>query len=149
MRQFRKAATAAVVGLGALAIFATPGLTASDHDATGARAPTQLTHMGQKQGNPGGMMGPGIEYGHGAGQGSGPCPAAAMQRAEADDDLSADDVRAGIERILAWHGNERLKVGEVTEADDDTIIAEIVTLDGSLVDRFKVDRHSGLRQRIN
>ena len=31
--------------------------------------------------------------------------------------------------------------------DEDTIIAEIVTNDGSLVDRFEVDRHTGRMRR--
>ncbi len=88
------------------------------------------------------MMGHGLTgggYGHGSADGK---PAI-----QPDQDLSADDVRARIERSLKWHGNERLKVGEVKELDDDTIVAEIVTLDDSLVDRFEVDRHSGSMQR--
>ena len=56
-------------------------------------------------------------------------------------------MRAKLERSLAWHGNKRVKLGEVTEADDDTIVAEIVTQDGSLVQRFKVDRHTGFMQQ--
>jgi hypothetical protein len=46
-------------------------------------------------------------------------------------------------------GNERLKVGDVTRTDDDTIVAEIVTVDDSLVQRLEIDRHSGRMQRIN
>jgi hypothetical protein len=80
-----------------------------------------------------GMWGGG--YGHGSAYGK--------SATQPDQNLSADDVRARIERGLKWHGNERLKVGEVKELDDDTIVAEIVTLDDSLVDRFKVDRHTG------
>lgn len=76
------------------------------------------------------MMGPGQGYGMMSGTGS-------------DADLSTDDVRAGLERSLEWQGNPRLAVGEVTEMDADTITAEIVTKDGSLVQRFVVDRHSG------
>jgi hypothetical protein len=90
-----------------------------------------------------GMMGHGMRgggYGHGSAYGE-----SAIQ---VDQDLSADDVRAQIERSLKWHGNERLKVGEVKELDDDTIVAEIVTLDDSLVDRLKVDRHTGSMDRI-
>jgi hypothetical protein len=62
-------------------------------------------------------------------------------------DLSADDVRGTLERWLTWQGNPRLKVGDVKEESADVIVADVVTQDGSLVDRFKVDRHSGLMQR--
>jgi hypothetical protein len=58
--------------------------------------------------------------------------------------LSADDVRVFLERYLASLGNARLKVGKVTEADQDTITAEIVTVDDSLVESFAVDRHTGV-----
>ncbi len=78
-------------------------------------------------------------YGHGSAYGK--------SATQPDKDLSADDVRARIERSLKWHGNERLKVGEVKELDDDTIVAEIVTLDDSLVDRLEVDRHTGSMHR--
>ncbi len=66
---------------------------------------------------------------------------------QSDQNLSVDDVRARMERRLKWHGNERLKVGEVKEIDDDTIVAEIVTQDDSLVDRLEVDRHTGSMHR--
>jgi hypothetical protein len=88
------------------------------------------------------MMGHGMTgggYGHGSTYG--------MSAVQPDQDLSADDVRARIERRLKWHGNERLKIGEVKELDDDTIVAEIVTLDDSLVDRLKVNRHTGSMHR--
>lgn len=67
----------------------------------------------------------------------------------ADKDLDAGDVRASLERSLDWQGNKRLKVGEVTETDDDTVVAEIVTVDGSLVQRLEVDRHTGRLQQVN
>lgn len=57
--------------------------------------------------------------------------------------LSADDVKNNLERWIAWQGNERLKVGEVKVKDDDTITADIVTKDNSLVQRFIVNRHNG------
>ncbi len=95
-----------------------------------------------------GMMGHGAMMGHGMwGGGYGHGPGHGKSTIQADKDLSVDDVRARIERSLKWHGNERLKVGEVKELDDDTIVAEIVTLDDSLVDRFKVDRHTGSMHR--
>jgi len=45
--------------------------------------------------------------------------------------------------------NPRLKVGEVKEKDADTITADIVTLDNSLVQRFIVDRHTGALRQDN
>ena len=57
--------------------------------------------------------------------------------------LTTDDVKSRMERWLAWRGNPRLKVGEVKEKDADTITADIVTKDNSLVERFIVDRHTG------
>jgi hypothetical protein len=50
---------------------------------------------------------------------------------------------------LAWQGNENLKVGEVAEKDEDTITAEIVTQDDSLVQRLEVNRHTGWMQPAN
>ncbi len=59
------------------------------------------------------------------------------------EDLSVDDVRHFLEHRLEMHGNKRLKIAEVREADDDKIVADITTLDGSLVERLEFDRHSG------
>ena len=58
--------------------------------------------------------------------------------------LSVDDVRHFLEHRLERHGNDRLRIGDVKEADKDSIVAEIVTVDGSLVDRLNVDRHTGV-----
>ena len=57
--------------------------------------------------------------------------------------LTVDDVRTNFERWLAWQGNPRLKLGTVKKDGDDTIMAEIVTKDGSLVDRYRVNRSTG------
>jgi len=61
-------------------------------------------------------------------------------------DLSAADVKHMIEHQLAWTGNPNVKVGKVEEKDDDTIVAEIVTQDGSVVQKLDVDRHTGWMQ---
>ncbi len=58
--------------------------------------------------------------------------------------LSLDEVRRLLEHRVAWHQFSRLEVGEVTEKDADVIVAEIVTLDGSLVQRYEVNRDTGL-----
>ncbi len=57
--------------------------------------------------------------------------------------ISTDDVRHYLEHRLERQGYTRLKVGPVEEKDDDTITAEIQTVDDSLVQRLEVDRHSG------
>jgi hypothetical protein len=79
----------------------------------------------------GNMMGPGMGYGYGV-----PAP----QQAEP---LSVDDVRNVLDQRLQWMGNPNLKVGNVAEKDKDTIIAEIVTKDDSLVERYEIDRKTG------
>ena len=56
--------------------------------------------------------------------------------------LSVEDVRAYLASRLERFGSKRLKVGDV-KSDDATITADIVTVDNSLVQRLKVDRHTG------
>jgi len=56
--------------------------------------------------------------------------------------LSVDDVRGYLASQLERLNNKRLKVGNINSGDG-TITAEIVTVDDSLVQRLKVDRHSG------
>ncbi len=62
--------------------------------------------------------------------------------------LSADDVRGYLTVQLDRFNNKRLKVGDI-KADDGTITADIVTVDNSLVQRLKVDRHMGLIEYQN
>lgn len=93
---------------------------------------------------PGMMMGPG--YGGGMmGPGYGP---GYQQQAPRDLDLTTDDVRSRLEGMIAWHGNDNVKVGDVEQADDGTIVADIVTKDGSLVRRFQVDRSTGAMRPV-
>jgi hypothetical protein len=101
--------------------------------------------MGMGMIHHGHVMAPGLQGQQGMMPG---CPGFGGQAAAALE-LSADDVRGRLEGMLTWHGNDRLKVGEVSEIDDDTVRAEIVTVDGSLVQRFEVDRHAGQMQRLN
>ncbi len=61
--------------------------------------------------------------------------------------LTTDDVKTQVERWLAWRGNPRLKVGDIREKDADTIVADVVTKDNSLVQRFNVNRHTGYYER--
>jgi hypothetical protein len=62
--------------------------------------------------------------------------------------VSVEDVRHHLDRLLQSQGNARVKLGEIKEADKDTIVADIVTTEGSLVDRFNVNRRSGVIQRV-
>ncbi len=92
--------------------------------------------MGQGYGMGPRMMGPG----YGTGQGQQPW---ASPRVTPRMDLSTDDVRSYFQDQLANEGNKRLKVGKVEALDDNTIEAQIETVDGSLVASYKVDRHTG------
>jgi hypothetical protein len=56
--------------------------------------------------------------------------------------LSAEDVRGYLTAQVERLNNKRLKVGDI-KADDGSITADIVTVDNSLVQRLKVDRHTG------
>ena len=94
----------------------------------------------------GGGYGPGMMRGWRGGYGPGFGPGGQTNQAL---NLTTDDVKARIERWLAFRGNPRLKVGEVKEKDADTITADIVTKDNSLVQRFIVDRHTGAFRQDN
>ena len=52
-------------------------------------------------------------------------------------------VRLILEYRLMVTGNPRLKVGDVKE-EDERIRAEVVTIDGSLVDEYAIDKTSGI-----
>ena len=92
-----------------------------------------------KQGMMGkGMMGAGMMQG-GMGPGTG---ALFGSRVTPMMNLSVEDVRGYLAVQLDRLNNKRLKVGDI-KADDGTITADIVTVDNSLVQRLKVDRHTG------
>jgi len=82
-----------------------------------------------------GMMGQGM-MGYGMGPGM-------MGRVAPVEDLSVNDVKTNFEHWLTWMNNPNLKLGKVKEKDKDTITAEIVTKDNSLVRRFEVNRETG------
>jgi len=56
--------------------------------------------------------------------------------------LSVEDVRGYLSVQLDNLNNKRLKIGDI-KAEDGTITADIITVDNSLVQRLKVDRHTG------
>jgi hypothetical protein len=93
-----------------------------------------------------GMRGGGPGF-MGRGRGPGWGSEGGWSGAPADVKLSTDDVKARLERWLAWRGNSRLQLGDVKEKDADTIVADILTKDKSLVERFIVNRHTGLFER--
>lgn len=49
----------------------------------------------------------------------------------------------GSSNSLNGRGNQRLKIGQITAEADGTIVAEIVTVDGSLVQKLTFNRYSG------
>lgn len=57
--------------------------------------------------------------------------------------LSVDDVRGYFDAQLKRLNNKRLKLGDI-KSEDATITADVVTVDNSLVQRLKVDRHTGV-----
>lgn len=65
-----------------------------------------------------------------------------------DKPLTVDDVRTNLEQHLQRQGNDRLKVGKVEDKDDKTIVAEIVTVDDSLVRRIEIDKATGRRNPV-
>ena len=105
----------------------------------GHMGPGMMGHMGGMMGHMGaGMMGPGAG-------GQGGCP---YQQAALTEELTVESVTKFLERRLSHMGNDRLKVGEVKVKDDNTIIAEIVTVDDSLVQRIEFDRKTGQRRQV-
>jgi hypothetical protein len=157
MNTLRKTTIATLAGLGALAVAASaPALShgpgqggpgyGPGYGMMGGMMGPGAGYGGQQGFGPaagyGGMMGPGHGHGFGNGAGFGPCG----QAAAAGEDIDVDGVKARMERWLTVQNNERLKLGKVEEVDDDTITAEILTVDGSLVHKVAVDRHTGRMQ---
>ena len=97
---------------------------------------------GYGQGYGPGMMGGGYGQGYGPGMMGNYGPG--YYRGQPNLNLSTDDVKNYIERMIR---NPRLKVGEVKEKDADTITADIVTKDkDALVQRFQFNRRDGYYQ---
>lgn len=99
---------------------------------------------------PCGGYGPGMMYGYPGGYGpgmmmwgGGPGYRGGYRNGSNDLNLSVNDVRANFERMLSFHGNQHVKLGDVVAKDDNTIVVTIVTTNGSLVQQISVDRHSG------
>jgi hypothetical protein len=97
-------------------------------EPSGPMGPRAMSHPGMMHGR---GMGPALLYGPPA------------------EGITVERARTIVEGVLAWHGNPRLKLGTVEEQDDDTIVAEILTVDGSLVQRLAIDRATGTFRRID
>lgn len=95
-------------------------------------------HMRGWGGGPGMMRGWGRGYGRGGDNQSNQAL-----------NLTTDDVKSRMERWLSWRGNSRIKLAEVKEKDADSITADVVTKDNSVVERFIFDRHTGAFRRDN
>ena len=85
-------------------------------------------------GMPGMMTGPGILYGMPYGT---------------PEEMTVERVRTLLEQDLTQHGNPRLKLGEVATAADGSITAEIITVDGSLVQKLVFNRYPGLVRQVD
>jgi hypothetical protein len=107
-----------------------------------------MMHGGSKSGMHGGMMHGGSKSGMHGGMMQGKHGGHGM-RVVPMKHLTVEDTRHFFEHHLEKMGHKRLKVGTVKELGADSIVAEIVTVDDSLVQRFKVDRHSGAVQKID
>ena len=64
------------------------------------------------------------------------------------EEMTEDRVRALLEREMTNLGNPRLKLGEISTAADGSITGEIVTMDGSLVQKLAFNRYPGLVRQI-
>lgn len=113
-----------------------PGQMQQHQRGPGMMGPQMMHQMmrGMKQGMMSGMMGrQGMRMG----------PGMMMGRRVTDRKLDASEVERILSGMLAWHGNRRLKIGKVEDKDGDTVIAEIQTVDGSLVAKLAVNRKTG------
>ncbi len=138
----------------------------SPSEAESAAPGDQYPAMQPGRGGPGmmgGMMGGGMKggmgpmgmcpmmmggMGHGMMGGMGPMGMCPMMMGRGEKDLSADQVRDILEGHIAWSGNKRLKVGTVEQKDEKSYLADIVTVDDSLVQRLEVDRASGAMRPV-
>ncbi|MGE0651572.1 MAG: peptidoglycan-binding domain-containing protein [Alphaproteobacteria bacterium] len=104
--------------------------------------------MGAGQMGMPGMMGPMISMGRGTPMGMGPGAIYGVPRA-ARADIDPDQAKAMVARMLAWHGNPRLKLGETRATEFGEIVVEITTREGSLVQRLAIDRRTGALRQVD
>ncbi len=97
----------------------------------------------------GGQMGHGYSQAMMGPHGYGHSPCANWQQSNVDRNLGVDDVKGIVEKHLKRRGNDRLKLGKIESSGETTIIAEIVTVDDSLVQRIEFDTKTGAHRPIN
>lgn len=107
----------------------------------------------------GGMAGPGM-MGQGPMPMAGgimPCPMMGMAGGPgmlygvpqgAQEEMTPERVRALLDQWLTQHGNPRLKIGTIAPAADGSVTAEILTVEGSLVQKLAFNRYPGLARQI-
>jgi hypothetical protein len=121
---------------------------------TAALGMASLTAVAGRGGNGGDCYGQGGHHGQMMGMGSGNHMGRHMGygkglNMDRELDLSAAEVQTLIEARMIMHGNDRLKVGKVSQKDDQTYVVDIVTVDDSLVRQIEVDKNNGLRHGMN
>ncbi|KZE35696.1 hypothetical protein AVW15_12155 [Chelatococcus daeguensis] len=65
------------------------------------------------------------------------------------EEMTEDRVKALLEQQLTSLGNPRLRLGDLGTANDGSITAEIVTVDGSLVQKLAFNRYPGLVRQVD
>ncbi|ANK82842.1 MAG: hypothetical protein TEF_20085 [Rhizobiales bacterium NRL2] len=127
-----------------------PGMMGGGHGMMHGQGMMGGQGPGMMGGGHGMMHGQGMMGGQGPGmimgQGMGPGMMGGAGMMALRQDLTVDDVRHILGHHIEWRGNPNLKLGTVEETDEDTITAEIVTQDDSLVRRLEIDRHTGQMQ---
>lgn len=124
-------------------------------DQIGMMSPQMMEMMHQMMAGQGAMMG---SAGQGARMG-GMAASDPMGRANAmgtmaslihggpSGEMTVERVTKIVNGLLAWHGNPRLKLGAVGEEGGE-ITAEILTQDGSLVQKLAFNRHPGVVRSV-
>jgi hypothetical protein len=64
-------------------------------------------------------------------------------------EMTPELVTEWLTRWLARHGSSRLAIGDIATADDGSIIAEVVTVDGALVHKLAFNRYPGLFREVD
>jgi hypothetical protein len=61
--------------------------------------------------------------------------------------LTIDQAKSTVERYIAFSRNPNIKVGQVTEKDK-YFEAEIITKEGSIVDKLMIDKQTGWMRSV-
>jgi hypothetical protein len=100
---------------------------------------------------PGMMSGSGMGMGSGAmmdSQGTGGMMGGMGMSAGVSREMTPELVREWLTQRLSAHGGSRVTIGDVVTAEDGSIVAEIVTVDGSLVHKLAFNRYPGLFREV-